>query len=137
MRFNKDIPVFGDVTFRGDCHKEDIEQIDFYSWLKEHHQIYHMLMIHPKSEGKRNVRQVNYESRTGGIPTGASDLIIPGNPCFVVELKRRDHTKSKWQKQQQPYLLAAKEAGCFVGVALGFEGAKEAFNLWLTQKDEK
>lgn len=137
MRFNKDIPVFGDVTFRGDCPKEDIEQIDFYSWLKEHHPIYHMLMIHPKSEGKRNVRQVNYESRTGGIPTGASDLIIPGSPCFVVELKRRDHTKSNWQPQQQPYLLAAKEAGCFIGVALGFEGAKEAFNLWLTQKDEK
>ena len=137
MRFNKNIPVFGDITYRGDCPKEDIEQINFYSYLKEYHPIYHMLMIHPKSEGKRNGGQVNYESRTGGIPTGASDLIIPGNPCFVVELKRRDHTKSNWQPQQQPYLLAAKEAGCFVGVALGFEGAKEALELWLTQKDEK
>ncbi len=137
MRINKEIPTFGDSSFRGDCPKEDVEQINFYSWLKENYPLYHTLMIHPKSGGKRSGAQINYESRTGGMPTGASDLIIPGNPCFVVELKRRDHKKSNWQPEQQPYLLAAKDAGCFVGLALGFKGAKEAFELWLTQKEER
>ena len=136
MRFNKDIPVFGDSSFRGDCPKEDIEQINFYSWLKLNYPKHALLMIHPKNEGKRGYNQVNYESRTGGIPTGASDVIIPGNPCFVVELKRADHTKSKWQKGQQDYLLEAKEAGCFVGVAIGCGGLKEAFLQWLdTDRD--
>lgn len=131
MKFNDSIPVFGDVSYRGQCPTEDIEQINFVSWLKHNHPELRCLFIHPKNEGKRSHNQVNYESRTGGLPTGASDLIIPGNPCFVVELKRQDHTKSKWQKGQQEYLLSAKETGCFIGIALGFEGAKEAFNLWL------
>lgn len=131
MKFNKNIPVFGDPSFRGNCPTEDIEQINFYSWLKFNYPQYSLLMIHPKNEGKRKYNQVNYESRTGGLPTGASDVIIPGNPSFVVELKRANHMKSRWQEGQQEYLLAAKEAGCFVGVALGCNGLKEAFKLWL------
>lgn len=135
MKLNKEIPVFGNASYRGECRHEDAEQIDFYAWLKHNYPLYHQLMIHPQAEGKRNGRQMNYHSRTGGIPTGASDVIIPGNPCFVVELKRKDHTKSQWQPEQQPYLIAAKEAGAFVGLALGFDGMKEAFLKWLDIKD--
>tara|TARA_R110002020_G_C16137663_1_gene761639 strand:- start:390 stop:797 length:408 start_codon:yes stop_codon:yes gene_type:complete len=135
MRINKEIPTFGDSSFRGDCPKEEIEQINFYSWLKENYPIYHKLMIHPRLEGKMSHQQMNALNKSGGLPTGASDVIIPGNPCFVVELKRKDHTKSNWQPEQQPYLLAAKEAGCFVGLALGCDGLKEAFNLWLTMQE--
>lgn len=132
MKVNPLIPVFGDMSYRGDCPTEDTEQINFVSWLKHNHPDYRTLFIHPKNEGKRQFNQVNYESRTGGIPTGASDCIIPGCPTFVVELKRLDHTKSKWQKGQQEYLINAKEKGAFVGVAFGCEGLKEAFKLWLT-----
>lgn len=131
MKLPPEIPVFGDPSFRGNCCKEDIDQINFYSWLKLNYPLYHKLMIHPQAEGKRNGAQMNYHARTGGIPTGASDVIIPGDPCFVVELKRKDHTKSNWQKEQLPYLLAAKKSGCFVGLALGFDGLKEAFFQWL------
>ena len=131
MKVNPQIPVFGDMQFRGDCPTEDIEQINFVSWLKHNFPKHRALFIHPKNEGKRTHNQFNYESRMGGIPTGASDCIIPGCPAFVVELKRQDHTKSKWQKRQPEYLLNAKENGCFIGVAFGADGLKEAFLQWL------
>jgi hypothetical protein len=62
---------------------------------------------------------------------GASDIIIPGCPAFVCELKRRDHTKSKWQDGQLEYLETAQKAGAFVCVALGADAAMEAFEEWL------
>ena len=62
---------------------------------------------------------------------GASDIIIPGSPAFVCELKRRDHTKSRWEDGQQEYLTAAQDAGAFVCIALGADAAMEAFNDWL------
>lgn len=61
---------------------------------------------------------------------GASDIIIPGSPTFVCELKRKDHTLCKWQPNQQEYLQAAKDNGAFVCVALGWEGAMEAYRVW-------
>jgi hypothetical protein len=131
MKLPKEIPVFGDTSYRGDCPKEEIDQINFVSWLKENHRVFFDLLIHPRIEGKMSHKQINSYSKTGGLPIGASDVIIPGNPCFVVELKRRDHTKSRWQPKQPDYLIAAKSTGCFVGVALGCDGLKEAFNQWL------
>ncbi len=132
MKLHPEIPVFGDPSFRGDCPKEDTEQINFISWLKFHYPLHHTLMIHPQSEGKRNGAQITYQSRTGGMKAGASDCIIPGNPTFVVELKRKDHTKSQWQPKQQDYLLAAQRNGCFIGLALGCDGLKESFLKWMT-----
>lgn len=131
MKFNKDIPVFGDSSFRGDCPKEDTDQVNFVAWLRYNYPERAKMMVHVKTEGKRTWGQINYEKKMGGIPSGFSDLFIIGNPNFCVELKRKDHTKSKWQKGQESFLLNSKEAGCFIGVALGFEGAKEAFIKWL------
>ena len=62
---------------------------------------------------------------------GASDIIIPASVSFVCELKRKDHTQSKWQDGQIEYLEAANHAGAFVCVALGWEAAWQAFNDWL------
>ena len=63
--------------------------------------------------------------------TGAVDIIIPGRPAFVCELKRRDHTKSVWQKGQLNYLRIAQELGSFACVALGADAAEEAFGKYL------
>lgn len=131
MKLNESIPVFGDVNFRNKCPTEDIEQINFFSWLKFNYPNYANLFLHPKTEGKRTYQQVNYDKRTGGIPTSLPDLIIIHRLPFCVELKRKDHTKSKWQDGQQEKLLELQEAGCFVGLALGADGAKEAFLQWL------
>ena len=61
---------------------------------------------------------------------GASDVIIPGCPAFVCELKRQDHTKSKWQKGQLDYLENCQKNGAFVCVAFGYKAALEAIEEW-------
>lgn len=131
MKFNESIPVFGDVNFRGECKKEDAEQMDFVSWLKFNYPLHYGRLVHVKTEGKRTYQQVNYERRMGGIPTGFSDICIMGKPDFIVELKRKDHTKSRWQNGQEKFIDDMTSLGKFTGVALGADGAKEAFLQWL------
>lgn len=71
------------------------------------------------------------KEKAEGMVTGAVDIVIPGNPSFVCELKRRDHTLSKIHDEQVEYLHAAKEAGAFVCIALGADAASAAFEKFL------
>lgn len=73
--------------------------------------------------------------KSEGMTTGAADIIIPGAPAFVCELKRRDHTKSAISDEQLAYLEAAKEAGAWVCIALGADAAWEAFHEYLHGRD--
>lgn len=124
------IPVYGNPEYRGPCPKEGAEQSTFFNALrKAYPKTYGRLALHPKNEGKRTSNQTSWD-RAQGMATGASDIIIPGNPAFVCELKRRDHAKSSWQKGQREYLTAAQDAGAFVCVALGWDAAWEAFTEW-------
>lgn len=66
-----------------------------------------------------------------GMVSGASDIIIPGSPSFVCEMKRRDHTKSSLAPEQVEYLRAAKKTGAFVCIALGCDAAWGAFGEYL------
>lgn len=134
MLFPKWLRVYGDKSFRGDCNSEQIDQIDFMSWLACNYPAYRLLSVHPKGEGKRSWGQVDIAKKTGEINPGASDIIIPDRLTLVMELKRADHTKSAWKHGQKEYLIAAHNAGCFACVALGVEGAKLAFLDWLEHK---
>lgn len=134
MIFPDWLPVFGDRSFRGECPKEAAEQATFFNQLrKEYPDSWGLLALHPKNEEKRKGAQFHRlkMDKAMGFATGASDVIIPGAPALVLEIKRRDHTKSKWESDQLPYLEASHKAGAFVGVALGWEGAWQAFNEWL------
>ena len=131
MRFPERLKVYGDLSYRGDCLREDTEQINFFSWLSMHHKQLSALALHPKNESRRSWGQVNYDKKTGAINAGASDIVIPGAPSFVCEIKRRNHMKSSWQPGQLDYLKAASDAGCFVCVALGADAAKEAIGDYL------
>lgn len=137
MKLNPSIPVFGDSSYRGKCPTEDIEQINFFSWLKFNYPEYANLFIHPKIEGKRTGVQITYDQKTGAMQKSMPDLMIICENPFCVELKRQDHTKSKWQDGQQEKLESLSDAGCFTGIALGADAAKEAFKLWLTKRQEK
>lgn len=136
MRLN-DLPegvrVFGDVKWRGKCVAESIEQISFFSKLRaEYPASFGMLAIHPRNEQLLRGGQFRAVARhkAEGMTPGASDIVIPGRVSFVCELKRRDHTKSKWQDGQIEYLTAAADAGAFACVALGAAAAWEAFDVW-------
>jgi hypothetical protein len=134
MKFEDWLPVYGDVSFRGDCPSEGAEQIAFFSIIRmAYPDTYGLIALHPKNEGKRTGKQFSSLAfdKAKGLCKSASDIIIPGNPSFVCELKRQDHTKSSWQPGQVGYLEAAKNNGSFVCVALGAEAAMIAFNEWI------
>lgn len=131
MKLNPSIPTYGDPTYRGDCPKEEAEQITFINWLRrEYPDTLGALVVHVKNEGKRTAQQAALD-RANGLTKGASDIILCCSPAIALEIKRRDHTQSSWQTGQQEYLLTAQRMGSFVGVALGAEGAKEAIRCYL------
>lgn len=134
MKFqNTEIPIYGDLKWRGTCPTEDVEQASFFAKLRrDYPDSYGLIAVHPRNEGLKMGGQFSavIKHKAEGMTAGASDIIIPGAPSFVCELKRRDHTKSKWQDGQEAYLLAARRAGAFACVALGALAAWAAFEDW-------
>lgn len=135
MKIPKEIPIYGDTNYRNKkCPLESIEQITFVNFVRNNYpSSYGLLILHPKNEGKLingQFQAINKDKAMGMAP-GASDIIIPGNPSLVCEMKRKDHTKSKIHQEEIEYLLAAQQCGAFACVALGHDGALEAFNDWL------
>lgn len=129
------IPLYGNQKFRDKkCPIESMEQMTFISRIRAQYQnTYGRALIHPENEGKLINGQfvaIN-KSRAMGMTKGSSDIIIPGSPAFVCELKRKDRTLSVIDQDQIDYLYAAKVCGAFVCVALGCDAAMDAFNDWL------
>jgi hypothetical protein len=128
------VKLYGDKTFRGRCPAETLEQVTFFAKLRRNYpDTWGALAIHPRNEAMRtggHIRAV-VQHKAEGMTSGAADIIIPARVSFVCELKRRDHTQSKWQDGQQEYLKAAHHAGGFACVALGADAAWQAFEDWL------
>jgi hypothetical protein len=134
MKMHKDIKVYGNVDFRGDCPLEDAELMTFFNQLRIKYPDIAKVAIHPDNEGlilgtghHHHIKQ----KAKGAIKKGAADIIIVGSPSFVCEMKRKDHTKSQWQDGQIEFLQTSQELGAFVCVALGYEAALEAVKNWI------
>lgn len=130
-------PVYGDLTFRGKCPTEVLEQVTFFGRLRENYpDTWGRLGLHPRNEGMKIKGQFASVAmhKAEGMTVGAADIIIPGGRGgFVCELKRRDRTQSAWQDGQIEYLTAAHNAGAFACVALGCDAAWGAFQEWLAE----
>lgn len=124
------VPIYGDITFRGKCHLEKVEQASIFNWLRVNHPEYWAVAVHIRNEDQGSARKAAKIKAEGGMVTGASDVQIPGCPSMVCEVKRRDITQSRFQKGQPEYLKAAIDIGAFACVALGAEGFILAFNEW-------
>lgn len=135
MKFGEfTVPVYGDLSFRGKCPKEEIEQASFFSKLRrEYPDTWGVVALHPRNEGLKIGGQFSsvIKHQSEGMAKGAADIIIPARVAFVCELKRQDHTLSRWQDGQQEYLAVAQAAGAFACVALGAAAAWQAFQEWL------
>ena len=135
MKLPQDIPIWGNVKYRGACPKETLEQVTFFARLRrEFPSSYGLLALHPRNEGKRTHLQAAKE-KSEGMTTGATDIVIPARISFVCELKRRDHTASSIADEQLAYLRAAQAAGAYACIALGVDAAWEAFQRWRAQFD--
>lgn len=135
MIFPEWLRVFGDTKYRNKkCPVESAEQITFFNRLRrEYPKSYGLIAIHPRNEGRRTHQQTARQ-KAEGLSSGAADIVIPGNPTFVCEMKRQDHTLCAWEPSQLEYLEAAQNNGAFVCVALGYEAAWEAFLEWTGKK---
>ena len=130
---NLPFPVYGNTDFRGKCPKESQEQVTFFNRLrKEYPDTWGVLAIHPRNEQLLKGGQFRgvIKQKAEGMTNGAADIVIPARVSFVCELKRLDHTQSKWQDGQLNYIETAQSAGAFACVALGYEAAWLAFQDW-------
>lgn len=133
MKFPEWLPVYGDTSFRGKCPLESLEQVSVFNRLRrEYPDDWGVLAFHPRNEQLLSGGQFSamVKHKAEGMTPGVVDLIIPARVPLVMEIKRCDHTLSKWQPGQIPYLKAAQTAGAFACVALGAVGAWEAFGVW-------
>lgn len=129
------LKCYGDIKYRGDCPSESSEQIAFFSAIRSGFPDIGEIAMHPKNEQKlkgKQFRRLEID-KAMGFCKSASDIVIPGCPAFVCELKRQDHTKSKWQEGQIDFLEISKDNGAFVCVALGALAALEAFEDWRSE----
>jgi hypothetical protein len=127
------VPIYGDTNFRGKCPKEELEQVTFFNRLRrEYPDTYGLIALHPRNEQQLRGSQhrTMITQKAEGMTPGAADIIIPGSPAFVCEMKRQDHTLSTWKPGQEEYLAAAQAAGAFACVAFGYEAAWAAFIQW-------
>lgn len=122
MKFPSWLSVEGNKAFRGRCPTEDHEQRDFFGVLRARYPEIAARTLHPRNERKRTGRQAAREAAEGML-TGAPDIVIVGDPCVIIELKRQDHTKSRWQDRQLETLKAMQDAGALVFLALGSRAA--------------
>ena len=133
MNLIQPFPTYGNQKFRGECPLESMEQITFFNRLRrEYPETWGALALHPRNEQQLRGGQFRgiIKQKAEGMTPGASDVIIPARVSFVCEIKRADHTKSRWQDGQVEYLTAAQNAGAFACVALGHAGAWDAFEDW-------
>ena len=131
MKFQKWLRVYGDIDFRGVCPPESAEQRTMFNQIRAlYPDTIGLIAVHPRNEGERTWHQAMVH-KAEGMTKGAADLIIPGAPAFVCELKRQDHTKSRWEPGQVEYLNACHMYGAFVCVALGYESALDAIQDWM------
>ena len=133
MKIPQWLKTYGCMDFRGDCPREDAELMTFFNELNRLHPQLALVAIHPDNEGlvlgSGHHHHIKQKAK-GAIRNGAADIIIVGNPTFVCEMKRQDHTKSQWQNGQLDFLEASKNNGAFVCVALGYVAALLAVEEW-------
>lgn len=128
------LQTYGDTSYRGDCPKEDAELMTFFNELNRLHPQLATIAIHPDNEGlvlgSGHHHHIKQKAK-GAIKKGAADIVICGNPTFVCEMKRQDHTKSRWQDGQLEFLEYSLKNGAFVCIALGYESALQAVKDYL------
>ena len=135
LRLPNHIPIFGDPSYRGPCAIENADQVTLFSFIRRQWpKTWGILAFHPRNEGQRSWGQAAWQ-KAEGMTEGTVDLIIPARLPLVLELKRKDHTKSKWQPGQVEYLTAAQDAGAFASIALGYEAAIEVVKQWDKMQD--
>ena len=132
MKIDPRIRIYGSLEYRDPkAPKEDQEAQTLVNQIRKRYP--YILFMHIKNEGKKTKAQADFD-RSMGMMAGASDFLFLGSPTMCLELKRKDHTLSKWQPKQQEFLIAAQEQGAMSCVCFGWEAGMQAVEAWLKIK---
>jgi len=123
------LPKFGTLKKSNDNPKEDYVLSSIVSRIRiDYPNTYGLVAFHVKNESKRTTGQTRAD-KAKGLTKGVSDLIVIGNPTLCMEIKCDD--SCYFESGQLEFLEQAQKNGAFVCLAVGYDGAKEAFNHWL------
>ena len=130
MKIPEWLPKFGSLKKSNENPKEDYVLSSIVSCIRmDYPNTYGLVAFHVKNESKRTTGQIRAD-KAKGLTKGVSDLIVIGNPTLCMEIKRDD--SCYFESGQLEFLEQAQKNGAFVCLAVGYDGAKEAFNHWLT-----
>ena len=133
MKLPTNIQVFGKPEAL-DTASESTHAITFFNKLRREYPAYGAIATHIRNEGKRTQQQA-MRQKAEGMTKGAADIIIPCCPPFICEMKSRN-PNAKVSPEQIEYLTNAQALGAFVCIAIGYQGAFDAFECFL-KKNKK
>ena len=123
------LPKFGDLPKSTSNPAEDYALSSLISRIrKDYPSSYGLVAFHVKNESKRTTGQIRAD-KAKGLTKGVSDLIVIGNPTLCMEIKKDN--SCRFEDGQLEFLQQAQKQGAFVCLAVGYQGAKDAFEHWL------
>ena len=123
------LPKFGDLPKSTSNPAEDYVLSSLISRIRnDYPSTYGLVAFHVKNESKRTTGQIRAD-KAKGLTRGVSDLIVVGNPTLCMEIKKDN--SCRFEDGQLEFLQQAQKQGAFVCLAIGYQGAKDAFEYWL------
>ena len=124
------LPVFGDLPKATTNPAEDYVLSSLISRIRASYpDTYGLVAFHVKNESKRTQGQIKAD-KIKGLTKGVSDLIVIGNPTLCMEIKKDN--SCRFESGQLEFLQQAQKGGAFACLAIGYDGAKAAFEYWLS-----
>ena len=122
------LPKFGDLPKSTSNPAEDYVLSSLISRIRnDYPSTYGLVAFHVKNESKRTTGQIRAD-KAKGLTKGVSDLIVIGNPTLCMEIKKDN--SCRFEDGQLEFLQQAQKQGAFVCLAIGYQGAKDAFEEW-------
>ena len=122
------LPKFGDLPKSTSNPAEDYVLSSLISRIRnDYPSTYGLVAFHVKNESKRTTGQIRAD-KAKGLTKGVSDLIVVGNPTLCMEIKKDN--SCRFEDGQLEFLQQAQKQGAFVCLAIGYQGAKDAFEEW-------
>lgn len=123
------LPKFGDLPKSTNNPAEDYVLSSVVSRIrKDYPTTYGLVSFHVKNESKRTTTQIKID-KLKGLTKGVSDLIVIGNPTLCMEIKKDN--SCRFEDGQLQFLEQAQKGGAFACLAIGYQGALEAFHHWI------
>lgn len=123
------LPKFGDLPKSTNNPAEDYVLSSVVSRIrKDYPTTYGLVAFHVKNESKRTTTQIKID-KMKGLTKGVSDLIVIGNPTLCMEIKKDN--SCRFEDGQLQFLEQAQKGGAFACLAVGYQGALDAFHHWI------